>query len=90
MNNILKHSAATEASLTVRRSAGRILLTVRDNGKGFDPGATQRVSRSGGFGLASISERAALLGGHATIQSTFGEGTTITIRIDQRSVPDGH
>ena len=90
VNNILKHSAATEASLTVRRSAGRILLTVRDNGKGFDPGATQRVSRSGGFGLAGISERAALLGGHATIQSTFGEGTTITIRIDQRSVPDGH
>jgi signal transduction histidine kinase/ligand-binding sensor domain-containing protein len=90
VNNVLKHSAATEASVTVRRSDGRILLTVRDNGKGFVPEATRTASVPAGFGLVGISERATLLGGHATIHSAPGQGTTIGIAIDLRNVPDGH
>jgi signal transduction histidine kinase/ligand-binding sensor domain-containing protein len=89
VNNVLKHSAATEASVTVRRSDGRILLTVRDNGKGFVPEATRTASVPAGFGLVGISERATLLGGHATIHSAPGQGTTIGIAIDLRNVPHG-
>ena len=90
VNNVLKHSAATEANVTVRRSDGRILLTVQDNGKGFAPESTQAASLPAGFGLVGISERATLLGGHATIHSVPGHGTTIGIAIDLRNVPDGH
>ena len=43
MNNVVKHSAATEASVTVWRNDGRIALTVRDNGKGFVPETTQPI-----------------------------------------------
>jgi signal transduction histidine kinase/ligand-binding sensor domain-containing protein len=90
VSNVVKHSAATEASVTVRREDGRIALTVRDNGKGFVPEPAQPEALSGGFGLVGISERATLLGGHATIQSTPGRGTTIGISIDLRHTPDVH
>ena len=90
VNNVIKHSAATEARVTVRRDDGRIALTVRDNGKGFVPEMIQPDPLAGGFGLVGISERATLLGGHATIQSAPGRGTTIDISIDLRRVPDVH
>jgi ligand-binding sensor domain-containing protein/signal transduction histidine kinase len=92
VNNILKHSQATEASVTIRREADRILLTIRDNGKGFTPGAANPDSREdgdgqsgfsqGGFGLIGISERAQLLGGKLVIHSVPGSGTTINMAID--------
>ena len=88
VNNVIKHSAATEARVTVRRDDGRIVLTVRDNGRGFVPEMIQLDPLAGGFGLVGISERATLLGGHATIQSAPGRGTTIDISIDLRHVPD--
>jgi signal transduction histidine kinase len=90
VNNVIKHSTATEARVTVRRNGGRIALTVRDNGKGFVPEMIQPDPLAGGFGLVGISERATLLGGHATIQSAPGKGTTIDISIDLRRVPDVH
>ena len=90
VNNVVKHSAATEASVTVRREDGRVALTVRDNGKGFVPEAPRSNPDVAGFGLVGISERATLLGGHATIQSEPGRGTTIDISIDLRHAPDVH
>jgi two-component system, NarL family, sensor histidine kinase UhpB len=74
----------------VRREDGRVALTVHDNGQGFVPEPAQPETLSGGFGLVGISERATLLGGHATIQSTPGRGTTIGISIDLRHLPDVH
>jgi signal transduction histidine kinase/ligand-binding sensor domain-containing protein len=90
VSNVVKHSAATEASVIVRREDGRVALTVHDNGQGFVPEPAQPETLSGGFGLVGISERATLLGGHATIQSTPGRGTTIGISIDLRHLPDVH
>jgi signal transduction histidine kinase/ligand-binding sensor domain-containing protein len=90
VNNVVKHSAATDASVTVRRDDGRIALTVRDNGKGFVPETIQRDPSAGGLGLVGISERATLLGGHATIQSAPGRGTTIGMSIDLRDVGNVH
>jgi signal transduction histidine kinase/ligand-binding sensor domain-containing protein len=90
VSNVVKHSAATEASVTVRREEGRIALTVRDNGRGFVPETTQPSPDAAGFGLVGISERATLLGGHATIESEPGRGTTIAISIDLQRAPDVH
>jgi signal transduction histidine kinase/ligand-binding sensor domain-containing protein len=90
VNNVVKHSAATDASVTVRRDDGRIALTVRDNGKGFVPETIQRDPSAGGLGLVGISERATLLGGRATIQSAPGRGTTIGMSIDLRDVGNVH
>ena len=81
INNVLKHSQATEASVAVRREAAELQLTVRDNGKGFTPGAAGGNPDSGGFGLIGILERAQLLGGNPVVHSAPGQGTTISIEI---------
>ncbi|MGE0132060.1 MAG: two-component regulator propeller domain-containing protein [Blastocatellales bacterium] len=81
LNNIIKHSAATVAHITIRVDEDRLQLTIEDNGKGFTPGAGSNDHRGGGFGLIGISERAQLLGGKLALHSAAGEGTMITIII---------
>ncbi|HVW11614.1 MAG TPA: histidine kinase, partial [Bryobacteraceae bacterium] len=53
ISNIVRHSGATEASISLRAEEGNVVLTVTDNGRGFDTGAA-----SGGIGLKAISENA--------------------------------
>jgi ligand-binding sensor domain-containing protein/signal transduction histidine kinase len=84
LNNIVKHAHATEAGVTIRRDGNRLVLTIRDNGKGFTPGTGVADGQPGGFGLLGISERAQLLGGRPSIHSAPGQGTTISIAIDLR------
>jgi signal transduction histidine kinase len=79
VNNMLKHAGATEAAVTLRRKPQELLLTIRDNGKGFSP---SQIDASGpGFGLAGMNERVRILGGMIAIESAPGEGATITVRI---------
>lgn len=81
VNNILKHSQATEASVTIRRDPDGLRMTIRDNGKGFTPGAAELDLSRGGFGLIGITERAQLLGGKPVIHSAPGQGTIISIKV---------
>jgi ligand-binding sensor domain-containing protein/signal transduction histidine kinase len=78
LNNILKHSGATEVQLMLRVHANRVLLTIRDNGCGFASEGDAHV----GMGLQGIAERARILGGTQTIYSMPGQGTTVTVRIE--------
>jgi signal transduction histidine kinase len=77
LSNIVKHSNATLTTVLIQRTAGAVSLVVSDNGAGFVP----EEQPGGGFGLTGISERAQLLGGKAAIQSSPGQGTTVTIEI---------
>lgn len=81
VNNIIKHSAATEASLTIRSLEHKVEIRVYDNGRGFDPGAKKGENERGGFGMISIAERVRMLGGNLEIDSAPGKGTTIQITI---------
>jgi signal transduction histidine kinase/ligand-binding sensor domain-containing protein len=81
VNNVIKHSQATQASVTVRRAASELRLVIRDNGIGFTPVETTVEGAQRGFGLIGITERAQLLRGTAKVQSAPGQGTTITIEI---------
>jgi len=79
VNNIVKHSAATEARIAINREVGGAVVTIQDNGRGFV--LTRPESKDGGFGLIGLSERARMLGARHTIQSAPGQGTTITINV---------
>ena len=79
VNNIIKHSQANQASLRVKCGDGGIALTIKDDGRGFAPGAND--SRGGGFGLIGIAERVRLLRGNLEIETGAGRGTRITIKI---------
>lgn len=81
VNNILKHSQATEAGVTIKRAPDGLRMTIRDNGKGFTPGAANHDLSRGGFGLIGVTERAQLVGGKLTIHSAPGQGTIISIKI---------
>jgi signal transduction histidine kinase len=92
VNNILKHSQATEAGVTIRRDPEGLRLTIRDNGKGFTPGPAKPDSPRAGLGLIGVSERAQLLGGKPVIHSAPGQGTIIGVKIalpDQAVRDDG-
>jgi len=82
VNNIVKHSGASRASIEIKRLDRDVSLSIQDNGKGFALGASgQADGHWSGFGLIGISERARMLGGKPTIQSTPGVGTTVNVVI---------
>ena len=83
--NVVKHSGAAKAELALHRdSAERIELTVSDRGTGFDPEAAGRVdANQAGFGLFSIRERLAWLGGGLDIRSAPAQGTGATVVVPE-------
>jgi len=81
VNNMVKHSGATRAHVELKRNALRLLVRLADNGRGFAVDAADGLS-GGGFGLASIRERARILGGTCTTQSAPGRGTIIQLSVN--------
>jgi len=74
MNNIAKYSKASLVNLCLGREDEKILLTIQDNGQGFDPNTAKR-----GMGLSTMRERAQLSGGDFDLQSAVGRGTLILV-----------
>jgi signal transduction histidine kinase len=82
INNVIKHSAATEAAVVIKNRTQIVSLSIRDNGKGFDPASTSASDPSAlGYGLSGIAERVRILGGTLTVDSRPGRGTNLTIEI---------
>jgi signal transduction histidine kinase len=89
LNNVVKHSEATEARVVLKHETTGVRLTITDNGKGFDlhhPTATeQNNSGKSGFGLNGIAERVRLLGGILHFRSAPGQGTTVETLLPEAS-----
>jgi signal transduction histidine kinase len=79
LHNALRHADADRLELRLEEREQLLVLTVRDDGVGFDPGATAHRSRR--LGLTSMEERAASLGGALRIDSAPGVGTTIRLEV---------
>ena len=77
LTSIRKHSRSSRSEVALSRPNDRILLTIRDWDTGFNP---QQVAK-GRFGLRSIRDRAALVGGRAEIRSVPGECTEIVAQL---------
>jgi signal transduction histidine kinase len=76
LTNIARHASATRVEVCLIANKENIVLTVRDNGKGFTAGG-----RQSGIGLVSMRERATALGGYFSIISSIGMGTTIEVTL---------
>ncbi|HMR91042.1 MAG TPA: PAS domain-containing protein, partial [Chitinophagaceae bacterium] len=74
VKNIIRHSEATSAAISLHTGQGQVALSIEDNGKGFEPGQTHR-----GIGLANIQERSNYYNGKATISSGPGKGCILTV-----------
>ncbi len=82
--NAVKHSGAGRVSIAVKARGRGLRLTVRDDGRGFDPKKLKNVSiRGSGFGLVSIRERLKCLGGDLAISSAPGQGTTVEVTVQR-------
>jgi signal transduction histidine kinase len=72
LNNATKHGAARRAHVEVVEDDATVRVTVRDDGRGFDP-----LAHTDGFGLLGMRERVELLNGRLRVTSSPGHGTTI-------------
>jgi nitrate/nitrite-specific signal transduction histidine kinase len=77
LNNVVKHADAGRVWITLRPTPAGTLLEIRDDGCGFDPEAAAPDH----FGLQTMCERAAALGGHLVIESAVGAGTVVRCRM---------
>ena len=81
-SNALKHASPTYVSLEIKFYPKRILITIQDNGVGFDVEQTMaRSKKNSHYGLIGMHERVELLNGKMEIQSAKGQGTKISISI---------
>ena len=78
LNNIVKHSNATELKLHLYREEDYVNLRIDDNGKGF---ILEEAAMERGNGLYNMRERVMLLHGTFTINSVINKGTTIIVRL---------
>jgi signal transduction histidine kinase len=76
LNNVVKHAAASRVDVAVGRRDGEVHVTVRDDGRGFEP-----AERRNGFGLMGMEERVELAGGRLEVTSRPGEGTEVAIAV---------
>jgi signal transduction histidine kinase len=83
IGNALKHAGGEHVVVRLRTQDGRLLVTVEDDGAGFDPDGQQARRR---LGLISMRERAEAIGGVLEVRSAPGAGTTVSMEIDL----DGH
>ena len=79
LTNVRKHAKASSVTASLRLRDGGFLMTIADDGSGFDPD-----SPSGGLGLRNIRERVVALGGRLEIVSGEGRGTHLTVDIPLR------
>ncbi|MFN7962416.1 MAG: tetratricopeptide repeat protein [Thermoanaerobaculia bacterium] len=79
--NILRHAGVPRARLSLEASRSAVQLTLSDEGAGFEPEAARRAD---GLGLASMEERARLLGGRLRIRSAPGAGTMLVATVPRR------
>jgi signal transduction histidine kinase len=75
LHNIASHSGAKNANITVRHEQDSIVLSVEDDGAGFDP------KRTRGLGLVGMEERVKQLGGRMDMQSSPGKGTRLRVTL---------
>jgi signal transduction histidine kinase len=86
LNNITKHAQAKDVYIKLEYETKRVSVSVRDDGIGFDLDEVRlRRTRRPSLGLAGMEERAALVGGEVSIQSSPGQGTLVEAKLPLQS-----
>src|SRR5437762_12148484 len=84
LTNAAKHAHASSCRVDLQRLTNTLLVTVEDDGIGFDPAPTDRADRSPGLRLIGIRERASRLGGTLRVETAPGKGTRLTVELPAR------
>ena len=81
LNNIVKHAEATAVSIKMNYLQDKLIITVDDNGKGFDVSSMQSAQSNQGLGLRNMMNRMSLINGSIKIDSKPNEGTNAVIEL---------
>lgn len=86
VTNVANHAHATKCRVYLQRLPDTVLITIEDDGAGFDI-ATKRTGDRRGLGLIGIRERVSELRGTLQIETSPGKGTRLTVALPARSWP---
>jgi signal transduction histidine kinase len=90
LSNVVRHARASTVQVTLDYDEEEVCLTVQDNGKGFEVLTASNGGKNGQtFGLSTMQERARLIGGWTTIQSSLGEGCRVRVIVPYNKARDG-
>jgi signal transduction histidine kinase len=82
VTNAVRHSGCTRIHVVIEYGHGEVVLTIRDDGDGFDvQKAFAAASRRGSLGLRNMRDRVQALGGQAEVASSKGSGTYVRVRL---------
>jgi signal transduction histidine kinase/PAS domain-containing protein len=88
LHNVVKHAQAQQARVCLTRAGAMdgnrgpgVVLTVEDDGQGFEPSRAAGGTGGRGLGLTGMRERASALGGHLTVESAPGHGSRIIVAV---------
>ena len=80
LRNVERHAGAKQVTVRLRRLGGRAVLTVADDGAGFEmPDDLEELARGRHFGVTGMRERALLAGGELSVESAPGDGCVLSV-----------
>ena len=80
LRNVERHAGASAVTVRLRRLGGRAVLTVADDGAGFEvPDELEELARGRHFGVTGMRERALLAGGDLSVESAPGDGCVLSV-----------
>ena len=80
-SNAIRHGQPARIHVELSERRGRVVIVIRDDGRGFDPAAVVARGRGEGLGLLGMRRQASWLGGQATVSSRAGSGTVVRISV---------
>jgi PAS domain S-box-containing protein len=80
-SNVIRHAGASQVRISLARAESHLVLSIRDNGRGFDRQDSQPRANGSGNGLRNMAERARTLGGHLKTASQLGHGTEVLLEL---------
>jgi signal transduction histidine kinase len=86
LNNVVRHAHATQVDVLLQHREDCLALIIEDDGVGFDPAVALKSER---LGLYGMRERAEMLGGKLTLESSAGRGATILVEVPHVN-PNSH
>lgn len=87
LSNVERHAQASSVDVRLRNDGGAVVLTVTDDGMGYDPAARNAFVAAGHYGLLGMTERARRAGGEIELESSPGAGSTIRLRVRGSAAP---
>ena len=78
LTNVARHSDADLVTVTITKKNDKLILSIADNGKGFDK---QKIVEKKTLGILGMKERVSMIGGEYEIKSNFGKGTEVFVRV---------